>query len=808
MKKLIVFLSLVTVVTINVAQNNQQQFDKNGLVERALNLDQTSIDNLNPLKAGNEWSSIGPYGGDVLDIAVYPIDPNIVFAAAGIPYVSYDGGETWEFIEELANFASVIESFEASSNGTIYASGPYSYYKIFRSTDGGETWEQKSIPVNGAGLDIAVDPNDPDIVYVGLSSIIGGSSNNVIIKSEDGGDSWTYFNMTSVLPIGWSVVNLTVDPEDSQVIFAIGNEGLSNAAVVATFDGGTTWENRTGNLPFGKPYNSLTISEQDVYIAGGQLFGGQTMGIYKTENYGQSWENISNSFPNNVSNAILIDPSNTNKMYVASEGDGIYYTVNGGITWNYNTAGAGDNGSARSLTFEPGNTDVIYAGFLSLAVCKSSNASQSWDFSNKGIATLQTDDVEVNPIDAMNFLVGFEAENSGGCYLSNDGGNSWQLVQNLPGTRFSQVTFGADETMYAWSNGPTTVGAEGLYKSSDGGQTWLNTGPNIGSVFETQIFALAASTTDPDLLFIGGNNFGANGWESMIYRTTDGGENWVNVYMGPEMDSFKYLFIDPNSNDLIIYTGFGNQSDHAGFIKSIDGGDVWDDINSGIPSQNKWCGAIVCDPANSDIIYAGVGGYGNVNGTMYKSIDAGTSFTGTGLSLQSYSKISDIVISPLNSDVVYIASTQDGVYLSTDAGISWGAANDGLPATNVTGFSNSFMVDDVWYFTSSTFSNSAFKTEIYDPGTTGKFNTSINNEELSLYPNPAKDHIFIKTNQTRGDVLQVRILSSTGRLIKEVDNKQISGNIIPLDLNLKSGVYTFIIDTESGQKVERIIIVN
>ncbi|MCD4681705.1 MAG: hypothetical protein K8R86_00365, partial [Bacteroidales bacterium] len=561
MNRVIIFLFIFSISLSVLGQTNQNQMDEFGFTSRSIK-NHKIFEQLDQLKDANEWTSIGPYGGDVFDIAVNPLNTDVVFAAAGIPYKSIDGGQTWVFIEDLLNLSpSGIGTFEAASNGVIYAAGPYSYYKIFRSTDGGETWEQKSIPVNGAGNDITIDPNDPNIVYMGLT-VAGGSSNYAIVKSIDGGDSWTYFNMTSVLPLGWSVVNLMVDPDDSQVIFAIGNESFSNAAVVATFNGGATWENRTGNLPVGKPYNKLTISEQDVYIAGGQLFGGQIMGIYKTENYGQSWQNISTNFPNKVSNAILIDPTNTDKMYVASEGDGVYFTLNGGITWNFNTSGAGDNGAARCLLFEPGNTDVIYAGFLSLAVCKSEDAALNWEFANKGIATLQTDDVEVNPNDPMNIFVGFEAENSGGCYLSNDGGDTWQLVEGLPGTRFSQVTFGADETLYAWSNGPSSIAQEGLYKSTDGGVTWENTGPNIGSVFETQIYALVASETNDSLLFIGGNNFGNNGWESMIYRTTDSGTNWENVYMGPENDSFKYLFIDPNSDDEVIYTGYGNQSDH------------------------------------------------------------------------------------------------------------------------------------------------------------------------------------------------------------------------------------------------------
>ena len=146
----------------------------------------------NQAKAGEVWNSIGPFGGDVLDIAIDPLDPNTLFAAAGVPYVSHNGGETWQVLESLSNLAAApINTFEASPNGVIYASGPYSYYKVFRSTDGGETWVQKSIPVNASGLDITIDPTDPNIVYVGLTSVLGASANNVIIKSINQGDNWT-----------------------------------------------------------------------------------------------------------------------------------------------------------------------------------------------------------------------------------------------------------------------------------------------------------------------------------------------------------------------------------------------------------------------------------------------------------------------------------------------------------------------------------------------------------------------------------------------------------------------------------------
>ncbi len=805
MKRLIIIGLLFTTGLFVISQNAVIMKDDNGNTLRS-RFNPHVKEMLNQNKEGNEWNSLGPYGGDVLDIAVSPIDTSIVIAAAGFPYISNDGGSTWQIMENLFSLApSGIGSVEINSDGVMFASGPYIYYKIFRSSDNGLTWQQKSTPVNGAGLDITIDPGDPNTVYVGLTSVLGASANNVIIKSSNLGDNWSYFNLINVLPVGYSVVNLTLDPDDSQTIFAIGNAGISDALVAASFDGGATWENRTGNLPTGKPYNSLTISQQTVYLAGGQLFGGQNVGIYSTADYGQSWQNISTTFPNKVSNAILIDPTNTDKMYVATEGDGVYYTTNGGSSWNFSTTGAGDNGAARCLAFEPGNTDVIYAGFLSLAACRSTNGGQAWNYANKGIATLQTDDIDIDPTNPNKVLVGFEAENSGGCYLSNDGGATWGLVAGLPGTRFSQVKFGSDGALYAWSNGPSSIAQEGLYKSTDGGTVWVNKGPNIGGLFETEIFSLATSDTDPDLIFIGGNNFGANGWESMIYRTTDGGDNWVNEYMGNANDSFRFLFIDPNSNDQIAYSAYKTETDHGGFMKSTDVGVTWNFINTGLPGSAKWGGAIVCDPVNSDIVYAGLGGYGGLNAKIFISTDGGDNWTSTANSLSSYSKFTDILVSPANSDVLYAATSLDGVYISTDAGITWEPANDGLPAANVTGFSHAFMADDIWKFCASTFSNSTFITDIFD------VNTSIRSIDLSgikvrAFPNPSSGSIFINLTIEKASNLTVSLYTMQGQLVRNIVKANFQKGNYHYVINEKQGEYILVFKLGKSVKSKKIII--
>lgn len=757
---------------------------------------------------GNEWISVGPFGGDVFDIAIDPVNPDHVFLAANYPYMRTSSEDPWQVIEPLLSLSpGGIHAVEANDAGVLFAGGQTTFNKIFRSEDQGMSWQQSFLGANAGVLSITIDPSDNMIMYATTNSNISGTQNKVIIQSVDGGVSWTAFDMTNWFPLGMACIDLAVDPDNSDVLVALGDGGFSfPAKAIISLDGGTSWQDITAGLTTGVPFNEVTIWDGSIYVCGGQLFGGQTMGIWKSDDYGETWLDISFGFPIKVVNDLLIDPTDPDLMYAATEGDGVYYSTNGGLTWNYDTGGAGNNGSARKIIFDPTDPAIIYGGFLSLGVCTSDNSGLDWTSSSVGIASLKLNDIEIDPNNPEIILASFEAENSGGCYLFDPVLGDWALVDALPGTRFSAVSVGIDGRMYAWSNGPTTVAAEGVYRSSDGGATWENMGPNVGPVFETQIFAMTLSETDPDLIFIAGNNFGANGWASMIYRSHDAGGAWENVYMGPENDGFRYIYIDPTSDDQIVYAAYKSESSGAGFMKSLDGGDNWEPINEGIEPATKWGSAIICDPDDPFILYGGAGGYGGTPGTVYRSGDGGASWNAMNISTSNFSKISDLMLSPLNPDVLYAATTQNGVYITED-GENWAVSNDGLLATNITGFSRLFENEEGNpAFYASSFSNSAFYTEVYEPGTIGIGDQIRPDARMRIHPVPASDRVEITMKGYENKTMDCTLCDIQGKNIASYRLVFDHSGKATLSLDLDQGIYLMVLTKQKEKIVKKLIV--
>ncbi|MCF7794708.1 MAG: hypothetical protein K9N39_12000 [Candidatus Cloacimonetes bacterium] len=329
-----IILIIIMIVYSQMCFSSQTELDLNGCSLRQLHVDKTksqlSADNLR-----NTWQGVGPWGGDVTSVAVDHQDPTILYAAVGNPYISTDSGATWQIWESLAAYSEVIYVITCTSDGIIYAGGDFND-DILKSTDGGTSWTQLSnFPISLREIRvISVDPADSDIIYVGVAGNSAATDWQQIAKTTNGGTSWTILD-TNALGITMGVTDIAIDPGNTQNLVVSAEGGISGGDAVYSFDGGTSWFNIAGTLPTMYPFNDIEISGTDVYLGGGQLFGGQHVGVYKSQMGTFNWQNISTSFPLPVVNEVIVSPDNDQLIFAATEGDGIYISTDGGTTWEF-----------------------------------------------------------------------------------------------------------------------------------------------------------------------------------------------------------------------------------------------------------------------------------------------------------------------------------------------------------------------------------------------------------------------------------------------------------------------------------------
>jgi len=225
---------------------------------------------------------------------------------------------------------------------------------------------------------------------------------------------------------------------------------------------------------------------------------------------------------------------------------------------------------------------------------------------------------------------------------------------------------------------------------------WTSVGPNGMHALPTvehwgivagRVRAIAVHPDDPLTVYIGAACGG-------IWKTTDGGENWIDLGTQLESQSYGAIAIDPDNTD-IVYVGSGEVTSISGFIvypgsglfKSSDGGQSWDAITNGFGDMTHFSDLVV-SPFNSNLLFAALAsgscfaGDNMDNEGIWKSVDGGTTWTRT-LDLQD---AYDVAIHPTDENLVYAAiggmSENAGFYISYDKGNTWNQNDSGLQAAN------------------------------------------------------------------------------------------------------------------------------
>ena len=623
------------------------------------------------------WSLLGPPGGDVADVAASPTQAGVVLAGiapggswGGTMYRSTDSGATWSPVSDLAGFS--VHDIEFAPDGTVFAATQDS---VWTSSDDGASWTHRTLgidPNNDEVFDIAIDPGNPSTIWAGITAV-GGSQTVNVMRSTNGGVNWE-----DRTPAGHdSTMNcsgIAIDPNDPDTVIAVFRGDFGGGEVWVTTNGGDAWDNRSDGLPT-TPVSSVVYDGTRLLVAGGQNFGSQDFGLFASDDLGVLWTPLHDgSWPSLVVTSIAVDPVDTQTIFVSTDGSGINRTIDGGTNWDIGIGGTGAL-ATQSVRLDPADAQTIYSGANSLGVFKSIDGGDHFANSSTGISETSLFSIATSPLDPLQIAIAFQGLNSGGVMTSTDGGVTW-FLESAPPTRYSKVGYAPDGVLYAISSGPSSVAPEGLYRR-EGNGSWTGLGPDQGPNFESDLAALRFSNNDPNLILLGGADFGQIfGSDQTIWRSANAGQSWDKVFEGTDGNFVTDIEIVEDGTDQTMvasYDGFGDPP-QGGALRSINGGESWVLAQDGL-TQFSRLPRLCASPGNPQVFFMSAW-LDFSHATVYRTDDAGASWTSTGWSGD---LIADIACDPSNDQVLYVAqNTGAPAAQSEDAAVSFTPFADGL----------------------------------------------------------------------------------------------------------------------------------
>jgi len=625
-------------------------------------------------------------GGDIMEIAFAPSDPNVVYLLSDNNSVgawrSDDTGETWRQILvdwEHGNCHTPSMAVHPTDPDVVLMADPCK--GIIKTEDGGLYWKQvhpvraRFLPTaaltdeeNPRVLAVAFSPSLPSVAY----AVVGRG--DTIFKSTDDGDTWQRVANTGA-EFDW----LVVDPGSSDTLYGA-NPG-DGGGVWKITDGGQTWRKVLRVPTFVVDFGHSDLADV-VFAAGAE-------GIFKSADGGASWRRTLDT----PAHSVQVAPSDPRIVYAGTT-EGVFKSVDGGGRWQRHSDGM-EYPNVGPLTVHPMDPNtVLAASNINLwtryggpfpdsvrgeGIYKTTDGGLSW--ARKGHEVIDLDIVEV-AVDPSNPDVVYAGTGcSRGIYRSEDGGASWTILSSGtgPGTAYSWNIAHYTMRIVTAADSVWLTGQDGMGWSPDGGQTWQQP-----FVEQRHFHGIAISPHDPKLIFVGTV---ANEPEGTTYypgahilRSTDGGDTWEDVETGfpSGADTAVEDFVFDPFNPKVVYVATSSHhrtlesATTLGVYKSTDGGETWMPVNTGLSNMNVH--SIVASPATPGLLYAGT------RGGVYRSTDGGDTWAPVGrfsLPLPVWS----LLLDPAEPRSLY-AGTGAGLFWSPDGGETWQRL-DSVPVANV-----------------------------------------------------------------------------------------------------------------------------
>ncbi len=613
---------------------------------------------------GQTWNNIsdGFFGGSIGSVTVSEWDNNVIYVGGGENTIrgnvshgygmwkSEDAGKTWKDVglKDSRHISRI--RIHPKNPDLVYASimghlfGPNEERGVYRSKDGGKTWENILFVSNKAGaVDLVMDPTNPRILYATMwefyrspYEMSSGGEDSGLYKSTDGGDTWVELtNKDNGLPGGMlGIMGVAVSPVNPDRVWAIVEH--DKGGVYRSENGGESWKliNEDRNLRQRAWYYSRiyagTQNEDDVWVL--------NVSLWHSNDGGTTYESVRT--PHGDHHDFWIAPEDADRLIVGDDG-GAQVSFDGGENWS-----TMDN--QPTAQFYRVETDGhfpyrIYGGqqdnsTVRILSTSSGRSERDWESTSGGESAW----LAIHPNDPD---IVYGGSYGGSFVVTNHRTEQGRSINVWPD---NPMGHGAEDYKYRfqWNfpiitsrHNPNAVIAtsQHVHRSTNMGQSWdlispdltrndpSTLGPSGGPItkdntaveYYATIFTLTEGE-EPGVIWTGSD-------DGLIYLTRDDGKNWTNVTppkaIFPEWMMVNDMVVDPRTPGGLYVAGTRYKSDDFApyLYKTSDYGATWKKITNGIP-KDHFTRTIEADPERQGLLYAGT------ESGMYISFDDGANW--------------------------------------------------------------------------------------------------------------------------------------------------------------------------------------
>jgi photosystem II stability/assembly factor-like uncharacterized protein len=731
----------------------------------------------------NTWSPIFDKDGapSIGSIAVAVSDPNIVYVGTGEACIrgnisqgdgvwkSVDAGKSWKSIG-LKDSRAIGKVIVSPRNPDVvfvaalgHPYGPNVERGVFRTTDGGKTWDKVLYKNENTGaIDVAFDPQNPNILFASLWetrrtpwTLTSGGPGSGIYRSSDGGTTWKQLQEHGLPKGPYGRIGVAV-AANSERVYAI-VESKEAGGLYRSDDGGDTWDLVNGSHSlFQRPwyYMHVIADPQDantVYVADVEFF--------KSTDGGRNFNKL--KVPHGDNHGLWIDPKDTRRM-IASDDGGVTVSLDGGKSWTRE-----DNQPTAQFYHVITDTRTPYYVYGSqqdnstVAIASRSDSGEIGRDNWYPVGGGEAGYIAPNPADPNIVYAGdYEGNITRFDRRTNQVKSIavWPELSDARGAAPLEHRFQWTAPIVTSPHDPNMIyyGGERVFKTTDGGTHWeaisgdltrndkskqqpaggAITTDDTGTEYYDTVFSIAPSPLAKGLIWVGTD-------DGLIQITRDEGKNWTNVTpkdlaewsrislveASPHDASTAYVAVDRHQND-----------DLAPYIyKTTDYGATWSKIVTGIP-DGSFVRAVREDPKKKGLLYAGT------ERGVFVSFDDGAHWRSLQINLP-ITPVHDLVIK--NDDLV----------LATHGRSFW-ILDDVSPLRQ---FADSVVTEDV---------------HLYQPATAYRIHSEEAPARLFFAgknpPNGAVIYFYLKQApkpETKEEV-KIEILDSSGAVIRDYSSKR------------------------------------